>query len=294
MSFSSETKSLLISQTYKNACCRRSVLNGILFSKGNVLDGNICLSLENSEVIEYFSLLVKEFFGKEAEVSALSKGGRGKMLKFTSPACEKYILSLGDFANFSAAGKCNGCESAFFAGVFLACGRVVDPQKKYRLEFAPAHRHNELMKLLQSITEGFALTMQKGKPVLYSSNSTVAEDFFASIGMNSTAFAFMNSKIVKDVKSSVQRLANCETNNISKSVDAAAKYINAIEGLERANLLSTLPEELEKTARLRILYRDYSLSRLAAVFTPPISKPGLSHRLNKILEIYENTVGRKK
>lgn len=294
MSFSSETKSLLISQNYKNACCRRSLLNGILFSKGTVSDGKICLSLENGEVIEYFSLLVKEFFAKDVEVFALSKGGRGKMLKFTSPACEKYILSLGDFANASTAGKCNGCQSAFFSGVFLACGRVVDPQKKYRLEFAPAFRHSELLNLLETVSDGFALTMQKGKCVLYSSNSTVAEDFFASIGMNSTAFAFMNSKIVKDVKSSVQRLANCETNNISKSVDAAAKYISAIEALDSANLLSTLPEELEKTARLRILYKDYSLARLAAVFTPPISKPGLSHRLNKILEIYENTIGRKK
>ena len=104
----------------------------------------------------------------------------------------------------------------------------------------------------------------------------------------------MNSKIEKDIKNSAQRVANCEMNNILKTVDAAAKYVHAIESLERANLLSTLPEELEKTARMRLLYRDYSLARLAAEFTPPISKQGLSHRLNKILEIYENTLGGKK
>ena len=130
-------------------------------------------------------------------------------------------------------------------------------------------------------------------PVVYSSNSTVAEDFFASIGMNTTAFAFMNSKIEKELKTSAKRVANCEMNNILKSVDAAAKHIYAIEALEKANMLSTLPEELEKTARMRLIYKDYSLSRLASVFTPPISKPGLAHRLNKILEIFENTIGRK-
>ena len=290
MSFSTDTKSLLISQPYKNACCRRAVLNGILFSKGYVEDGSIFVSLENSEVAQYFCVLVKEFFSKEVEISTLTNGGRGKLLRFTSPACEKYIRSIDNFEGAAVFGKCSGCESAFFCGVFLACGRVADPQKSYRLEFAPTARQDYLVKLLGNVSMGFSLAMQKGKAVVYSSNSTVAEDFFASIGMNTTAFAFMNSKIEKELKTSAKRVANCEMNNISKSVNAATKHIHAIESLEKANLLSTLPEELEKTARLRLLYSDYSLSRLASVFTPPISKPGLSHRLNKILEIYENTL----
>ena len=294
MSFSTETKSSLISQPYKNACCRRALLNGILFSKGFVRDGSVCVLLENGEVIEYFLTLVKEFFGKEVTVSSLESGGRGKLLNFSSPACEKYISSLTDAESANASGKCQACTSAFFCGVFLACGRVVNPQKRYRLEFAPIARHDALCELLVGVAGSFSLATQKGKSVLYSSNSTVAEDFFATIGMNTTAFAFMNSKIEKDIKNSAQRVANCEMNNILKTVDAAAKYVHAIESLERANLLSTLPEELEKTARMRLLYRDYSLARLAAEFTPPISKPGLSHRLNKILEIYENTLGGKK
>ena len=293
MSFSSETKSSLISQPYKNACCRRAVLNGILFAKGHVENGRVCVFIENDEVIRYFGLLVKEFFGKDIEKSPLIRGGRGKMIKFISPACEKYILSLDCAENANISVKCPGCESAFFSGVFLACGRVANPQKRYRLEFAPAGRHDLLVELLGKVSTGFSLAMQKGKFVIYSSNSTVAEDFFASIGMNTAAFAFMNSKIEKELKTSAKRVANCEMNNISKSVNASMKYIHAIESLEKANMLSTLPEELEKTARLRLRYSDYSLSRLASVFTPPISKPGLSHRLNKIVEIYENTLGRK-
>lgn len=294
MSFSTETKALLISQPYKNPCCRRAVLNGILFSKGWIHDEKICVSLENSEVIKYFGLLVKEFFGKDVEFYTSSKGGRAKNLCFVSPACEKYINSLDSVEKTRSFEKCAGCEAAFFSGVFLACGRVSEPKKRYRIELAPMTRQKLLLELIGGFTDGFSLAVQKGNTVLYSSNSTVAEDFFASIGLNTTAFAFMNSKIVKEVMITSKRVAFCEMNNISKSVDAAAKYIHAIESLEKANLLSTLPEELEKTARLRLLYRDYSLARLAAVFTPPISKPGLSHRLNKILEIYENTVGRKK
>jgi len=294
MSFSSETKSLLISQPYKNSCCRRSLLNGILFAKGYVSGADVCLSLENSLVVEYVGTLVKEFFGKEITVENPAVGGRRKLIKFKSPACEKYLSLISDTDTVNISIKCQGCSSAFYCGVFLACGRVMNPQKRYRLEFAPETRHIALKELLSRIAGDFSVADQKGQTVLYSANSTVAEDFFASIGMNTTAFAFMNSKIEKDIKNTAQRVANCEMNNISKTVDAAAKYINAIEALDSANLLSTLPDELEKTARLRLLYRDYSLARLAAEFTPPISKPGLSHRLNKILEIFENTVGAKK
>ena len=82
-------------------------------------------------------------------------------------------------------------------------------------------------------------------------------------------------------------------NNISKTVAASARVLDAIKALQDANLLSTMPEELESTAMLRLQYPDYSLARLAAQFTPPISKPGLSHRLNKIVDFADNALGKR-
>jgi DNA-binding protein WhiA len=134
----------------------------------------------------------------------------------------------------------------------------------------------------------FLRTKRRSEDIIYTSNSNLLEDFFATIGLNSLTFLLINSKIENEFKNTANRIRNCETNNIDKTISASLKWVNAIEALEKANLLSTLPEELEKTARLRLEYKDYSLARLAAEFSPPISKPGLSHRLNKILEIYEN------
>ena len=95
-----------------------------------VIAGHKLVLDENDEVIRYFGLLVKEFFGKDIEKSPRIRGGRGKMIKFISPACEKYILSLDSAENANISVKCPGCESAFFSGVFLACGRVANPQKR--------------------------------------------------------------------------------------------------------------------------------------------------------------------
>ena len=142
--------------------------------------------------------------------------------------------------------------------------------------------------LFSEIGLNFSMAQRRGESVIYTENSSAIEDFFAAAGMNSTAFLLMNSKIESEFKNSANRVRNCETNNIMKTVSASARWVSAIEALDKANLLSTLPEELEKTARLRLQFRDYSLTRLAAEFTPPISKPGLSHRLNKIVELSES------
>ena len=292
MSFLSELKSEIIGDTYKSACCRRSLLNGVLYSKGASVNSDVTVRLETDEVASFFSSLVLEIFGKETAISSFACGGRGREITFRSPAAEKYLLSVTQDHISPFKEKCGYCRSAFVRGIFLACGRITNPKKQYRLELAPTDRLELHRDYFSSLGIPFSITERKTERLLYTGNSGVAEDFFALAAMNSTAFMLMNSKIESEFKNNANRIRNCETNNIQKTVSAAHKWIEAIEALERANLLSTLPEELEKTARLRLAFRDYSLARLAAEFTPPISKPGLSHRLNKILEISEKLLGR--
>lgn len=296
MTFLSERKQEIINDSYKNACCRRALLSGVIFAKGEADSDEISIRLENKGNAEFVCLLVREFYGREALVSAPGEnGGRYVRVTFNSKSCRKYIEGLdtdGEPSYFQ--NKCSTCREAFLRGVFLSSGRMTDPKKQYRLELAPSNRLNELRDYLSGLGLSFSTGKRREETILYSANSVTVEDFFVDIGMNATAFEIMNSKIVNDFKNSANRIRNCETNNIEKTVSAALKWIVAIEKLESANLLSMLPEELEKTARLRLRFRDYSLARLAAEFTPPISKPGLSHRLNKILEISESLLNSKK
>ena len=80
--------------------------------------------------------------------------------------------------------------------------------------------------------------------------------------------------------------------SIAPSDEEPRNVREAILQLEESNLLSSLPDELERTARLRLLYPDLSLTQLAAVSVPPISKSGLSHRLKRIMDFCEETFGR--
>ena len=131
----------------------------------------------------------------------------------------------------------------------------------------------------------FEISKSKNKEVLYLRNSAYIEDFFALAGMNSATFALINAKIQGEIRNNANRIANCETNNIGKAVSASMNQIAIISELIEKGLISQLPDELEMTARLRMEHRDLSLSQLAALITPHISKPGLSHRLRKITEL---------
>ena len=109
--------------------------------------------------------------------------------------------------------------------------------------------------------------------------------------MNSAAFAVMNEKIQGEFRNNANRVANCETNNIEKAVASSVRLLPLLRELERKGLLSQLPEELEQTARMRMKHEDLSLSQLAALFTPKITKSGLSHRLKSINELAVSLLG---
>ena len=284
MSFSSDVKAEIMSITMKNICCRKAMLMGIVSSKGWHDGGNVVITLENDVQSEYCAKLIQEHYGRCAAIRRPARGGRCREVLFDSKSCSSYIeriLSGGELFDE----RCPGCSSAFVRGVFFASGRVSNPEKQYMIELSPSlllYRHKELL-----LDFGIELKTSSRNRVeyLYAKKSAVIEDFFAYAGLNNTMFAFMNEKIKGEIRNNANRVSNCEMNNIDKAVTASHRQISVIEELDRAGLLSSLPEELEKTARLRLLHRDLSLSQLSAISVPPISKSGLSHRLAKIMEL---------
>ena len=112
--------------------------------------------------------------------------------------------------------------------------------------------------------------------------------------MNHTAFELMNAKIEREIRNNANRVSNCETNNIDKAVKASVEQIAVIKKLISTGLISYLPDELEMTARLRMENEHLSLAQLASIITPPISKPGLSHRLKKINQLAEELLNNSK
>lgn len=186
--------------------------------------------------------------------------------------------------------KCASCFSYFLRGLFIAFGNVTDPTKAYHLElsFKTQTERDAVLDILSENGVDMKPVQRKGRALLYIKDSSVIEDFLALIGATKLAFDLMNSKIVREVRENTNRQINCDMANIQKSLSAAEKYIVKITDLEDRGLITQLPADLQETAKLRLENTQASLVDLGRQHNPPISKSGVKHRLDKIIDFYDD------
>ena len=113
-------------------------------------------------------------------------------------------------------------------------------------------------------------------------------EFLNIIGGHSALLRFEDIRIVRDMRNSVNRLVNCETANLNKTISASLRQVENIRYIENTVGLDILPDKLREIARLRVEYQDVTLKELGEmVSSDKISKSGINHRLRKIDEIAE-------
>ena len=179
-----------------------------------------------------------------------------------------------------------GCREAFLRGAFLAGGSVTDPAKSYHLELSTAHYSvsRECAALLADM--GFAPReiTRGGNYVLYYKRSEVIEDLLSTLGATNAAMRVMEAKVEKSMTNTVNRKVNCDAANVDKTVAAAQAQLDAIRRIDRDYGLDTLPEPLQQAALLRFANPEVSLTDLAKLSYPPVSRSTLSYRLKKLME----------
>ena len=92
----------------------------------------------------------------------------------------------------------------------------------------------------------------------------------------------------------MNRSRNCDSRNISRTVEASIKQRKAIEYLQKRGILESLPPELFSAATLRLNNPESSLKELTTLSEEKITVSGLNHRLKKIMEIYKDLKHKKK
>ena len=92
---------------------------------------------------------------------------------------------------------------------------------------------------------------------------------------------------MKEARNNVNRIVNCETANLNKTLSAANSQIIAIKELKRKHKFNLLTKELKEIAELRLKNPDLSYDEIGKLLEKPLSKSGVSHRLNKIIKISE-------
>ncbi|MDR1702584.1 MAG: DNA-binding protein WhiA [Sporomusaceae bacterium] len=307
VSFSSEVKNELARVFSDSDCCRAAELAALMRMGATlVIGGNKALgvnfSSENAAVARKAVSLIKNGFNLPTEVMVT----RGRRLKKNNtyhvrvaPSATVHnlfqtldIIRDGVFndAPGSRTSKKACCRRAYLRGAFLGGGSVNKPAGAYHLELVTANLHfaKVLLKFMKAFKLPAGLTERKNAHIVYLKEGDAITSFLQIIGAHNALMAFENVRIVKDMRSRVNRLVNCETANLEKTAKAAAQQIETIKYLEQNLGLKSLSPELKEVAQARLKNPEATLAELSEILQGKISKSGINHRLRKLAEIANN------
>lgn len=304
VSFSSDVKNELARVTGENNCCFTAELAALMRMGGTmVIGGNrnlgINFSTENAAVARKVLVLSKRGFDLKTEVVVT----RGRRLKknnsyhvrvVPSPVVTSLLSSLGIMNSEGInAGKDSGllrracCRRAYLRGAFLGGGSVNKPEGDYHLELVTSNQ--DFAKMLSRILKSFRLpakiTDRKQDFIVYLKDGDAITSFLRIIGAHHALLEFENVRVVKDMRNQVNRLVNCETANLQKTVNAAVRQVENIKLIAECMGLEKLPRSLKKTAEMRLNYPEANLQELVELMGGEVSKSGINHRLRKLEQL---------
>lgn len=295
MSFSGDVKRELGKQYSKGRHCQLAELAAILEMVGRVQEKPCILEItsDNMVVLEKYAVLMRQLF--EVDITKPLEGN----------IVEKILTTLKFFKEDGLAlpldeQRVDGllvqnvcCKRAFIRGAFLASGSMSDPNKSYHFEIVC--RTMEQAEQLQQLMNGFEtdakIVERKGHYVVYLKEGSQIVDMLNVMEAYVSLMNLENVRILKEMRNSVNRKVNCETANISKTVNAAVKQLEDIELIRSKLGLDQLPQNLREMALIRLEYPEAALKELGNYLTPPVGKSGVNHRLRKLAEIAEDLRG---
>lgn len=301
MSFAAQTKKEL-TMVVADGCCERAELSALIRMNGTVaLTGKrvaLDISTENAAISRRIYTMLKRHYSVPTELLVRKKmrlkknnvyvvripGGVEEILKELSITTQGFNFHPGIDKNLI---KKPCCKRAYLRGAFLAGGSVNNPEgSSYHLEIASLYEEHcqALVELANRFQLNARFIERKKGFVLYIKEGEKIIEFLSIIGAHQALFKFEDVRIMRDMRNSVNRIVNCETANLNKTIGAAVRQIDNIKLLQKEVGLHNLPEKLREVAEIRLQHPDMNLKEVGDLLKGQVSKSGVNHRLRKLDE----------
>ena len=289
MSFSSELKEEL--SKINNLAKKQEVkceLIGYLISKNSSIQKNfIRFATESEYNINRFSKLLKnldinhniDYDGKSFIIMFKTKDIIPEVEINDSEIKVKEQFNMNDFE-----------KKALIRGAFLGAGSVNNPEKKYHLEINISNKFdlNFLYQTMQEIGVKCKKLEKNNKYTIYIKEGEEIFTLIALMGANKSVLKYEDIRVQREMRGKVNRIVNCQTANLNKTINASVEQIEAIRKLKQSGKFNMLDEKLKEVATLRLEYPDMSLIELGKLLKNPVGKSGVNYRLRKIVQIAED------
>ncbi|HEY8347185.1 MAG TPA: DNA-binding protein WhiA [Symbiobacteriaceae bacterium] len=311
VSFSTSVKHELAHLPVERSCCRRMEVAALLRASGRIsISANhrlaCILGTDSSPVARRFIRMLKSEFHLRPEVLVMRRQRLRKNLTYVVriPQQPGLVEMLKELGFLDAEGRLQEwgyleeleqehCRCAYLRGTFLGTGWVASPERQHHLEMTTTSTEaaDALGQLLFQCGIPVRLAYRKESLVLYVKDADQIAHFLGLVGAHQALLRFEEVRAIKEMKNQVNRQVNAETANLTKTVEAAARQVAALERLRARDGLKDLSEPLRELALLRLSHPDASLKELGEMCVPPVGKSGVNHRMRKLMELarrYEN------
>jgi len=301
--FSAVVKDELARLEPGSACCARAELAGLLASAGRVSAdpaGQLTLAIESGHgvVARRAYQLVRRVLGVAAHILPGRRPKLDKSTYFTVRAAGQELAAALAAARITdAAGEplapsslSECCRRAYLRGAFLGAGFLADPKRSYHWEIPTADRSwagfVRYLLSLEGIEAGLA--RRRHEHTVYLKDADGISSWLSLVGAHQALLSLENARIYKDVKNRVNRLVNCETANLSRTINAGVQQQAFIRLIDQTIGLSALPESLRELARVRMANPEATLEELGTMLSQPLGKSGVNHRLRDLRRIADD------
>lgn len=314
MSFSSDLKEELskISNLNKKDEVKYELIGYLISKNASVVKNNVRYATESEYNINRFSKLLRnldidnniEFDGKsfiitfkvknlieevevvENQLEIKSNVDFEDIKTISSGQSEKLVQN--DINNKLIVIENDNCKRAIVRGAFLGAGSINNPSRTYHLEINLSTKNN--MEFLDEILKQCNIRCKK----LENNNSIYLKDgeeisaIIALFGASSSVLKFEDIRVQKEMNGKINRIVNCQSANLNKTLNASVEQIDAIRRLQQSNKFNNLDDNLKEIALLRLEYPDMSLVELGKKLKEPLGKSGVNYRLKRIIKIAED------
>lgn len=284
MSFSKSVKEELskISNLAKKDVVKAELIGYLITNNVSIKNNKVKYSTESEYNINRFAKLLNN-----VNISKYKIEIQGKVFSITINEQLKFANEL-DFNNESIKLNesikefCNTeiLEKALVRGSFLGSGSLNNPEKTYHLEIIYSCEDN--VNYIKQLLEKYDIQIKKLNTSLYLKDGEEISKLLAFIGANKAVLKFEEIRVLRDMRNNVNRIVNCETANLNKTINAALKQIEDIKFIKKMNKFNELSEGLQEIANLRLENPDISLVELGKLLNNPIGKSGVNYRLKCI------------
>lgn len=296
MAYSDDVRHELARVIPSARCCRVAELSAFYELEGFLLGAhNQVLDFNNSSplVARKILLLLKGLYPDAPTQVLVSKSGSRRAQictvrvlgrKFAGQVYQEFkdqnVIGQTDIPRK----KC--CQRAYLRGAFISSGSITNPERTYHLEISTEQSllAEKILEVISSLGLEPGITQRKGSLVLYMKDGGQIVNLLNLVGAHSALLRFENVRVMKEMRNQVNRLVNCETANVDKTVKASITQLEAIKLIDEVIGLEELPDKLQEVARVRLENPYASLQELGNLMVPKMSKSGVNYRIRQIRE----------